>query len=167
MTRPSRGGNRLPRTSPAVHQHRSRRGRAGARPPPPASRQCHIASAPCSLIEAGRDKRTHLRFSRISIARCADLVRSSASAWVLCHDQVHPVIAAPAHGPRSHPDGTFGSAGAGPRLAARLHHSQTEYQTPSGGGECPLLPRSADAAPADTHLPAGRMRAADRRPWPR
>jgi hypothetical protein len=36
----------------------------------------------CTLkvIETGRDERTLLRFSRISIARRADLVRSSASA---------------------------------------------------------------------------------------
>ena len=43
------------------------------------------------VILAGRDKRTRLRFSRISIARCADLVRSSASARGPLSGSVHPV----------------------------------------------------------------------------
>ena len=34
-----------------------------------------------SRIRTGHDERTLLRYSRISIARCADLVRSPASAW--------------------------------------------------------------------------------------
>ncbi len=40
--------------------------------------------------EAGRDERTRLRFSRISIARCADLIRCSASAWGPLSWLVHP-----------------------------------------------------------------------------
>jgi len=43
------------------------------------------------VMTAGRDKRTRLRFSRISIARCADLVRSSASASGPLSQSVHPV----------------------------------------------------------------------------
>ena len=46
------------------------------------------------VIEAERDERTRLRFSRISIARCADLVRSPASASGPLSPSVHPVTAA-------------------------------------------------------------------------
>jgi hypothetical protein len=46
------------------------------------------------VIQAGHDERTRLRFSRISIARCADLIRSSASAWGPLSWSVHPVTAA-------------------------------------------------------------------------
>ena len=46
------------------------------------------------VIRAGHDERTRLRFSRISIARCADLIRSSASAWGPLSWSVHPVTAA-------------------------------------------------------------------------
>ena len=46
------------------------------------------------VIQAGRDERTLLRLSRISIARCADLIRSSAYAWGPLSWSVHPVAAA-------------------------------------------------------------------------
>ena len=46
------------------------------------------------VIQAERDKRTRLRFSRISIARCADLVRSPASAWGPLSPSVHRVTGA-------------------------------------------------------------------------
>jgi hypothetical protein len=49
-------------------------------------------------IPARHDKRTLLRFSRISIARCADLVRSSASAWGPVSWSFHPITAARATG---------------------------------------------------------------------
>jgi hypothetical protein len=39
---------------------------------------------------AERDDGTRLRFSRISIARCADLVRSFVFAWVLWHMSHRP-----------------------------------------------------------------------------
>jgi hypothetical protein len=46
------------------------------------------------VVQAGRDKRTRLRFSRISIARCADVIRSSASAWGPLSQSVHRVTGA-------------------------------------------------------------------------
>jgi len=49
---------------------------------------------------AGRDERTRLRFSRISIARCADVIRSPASAWGPLSQSVHPVTGARATGQR-------------------------------------------------------------------
>ena len=52
------------------------------------------------VIQAGRDERTLLRFSRISIARCADLIRSSASSWGPLSQSVHPVTGARATGQR-------------------------------------------------------------------
>jgi hypothetical protein len=52
------------------------------------------------VIPAGRDERTLLRFSRISIARCADVIRSSASAWGPLSWSVHPVAGARATGQR-------------------------------------------------------------------
>jgi len=47
---------------------------------------------------AWHDKRTRLRFSRISIARCADLVRYSASAWGPLSCSFHPITGARARG---------------------------------------------------------------------
>ena len=52
------------------------------------------------VIGAGRDERTPLRFSRISIARCADLVRSPASAWGPLSRLVHPITGARARDQR-------------------------------------------------------------------
>ena len=46
------------------------------------------------VIRTGRDERTLLRLSRISIARCADLIRSSAYAWGPLSESVHPVTGA-------------------------------------------------------------------------
>ena len=53
------------------------------------------------VVGAGRDERTRLRFSRISIARCADLIRCSASAWGPLSWPVHPVTGSTRHGPTS------------------------------------------------------------------
>ena len=47
-----------------------------------------------NVVQAGRDERTRLRFSRISIARCADVIRSSASAWGPLSQSVHRVTGA-------------------------------------------------------------------------
>jgi len=47
------------------------------------------------------DERTPLRFSRISIARCADLIRSSASAWGPLSLVSPPRHGSTRHGPRS------------------------------------------------------------------
>ncbi|HYB48340.1 MAG TPA: hypothetical protein VED20_13445 [Streptosporangiaceae bacterium] len=58
--------------------------------------QRSFASVGAQVIQAGRDERTPLRFSRISIARCADLVRCSASAWGPLSRSVHPVTRAAA-----------------------------------------------------------------------
>jgi len=63
------------------------------------------------VVQTGRDERTLLRFSRISIARCADLVRSSASAWGPLSRSVHPVTGAAARDQRPCAPGTFGRAG--------------------------------------------------------
>jgi hypothetical protein len=46
------------------------------------------------VIRAGRDERTLLRLSRISIARCADVIRSSAYAGSPLSQSVHRVTAA-------------------------------------------------------------------------
>ena len=62
------------------------------------------------VIQAGRDERTRLRFSRISIARCADLIRYSASAWGPLSRSVHPRHGSTRHGPKSLPHRTFGRA---------------------------------------------------------
>ena len=53
-------------------------GRWRARRPGAAHPRCRMWR---KVIRTGRDERTLLRFSRISIARCTDLIRSSASAW--------------------------------------------------------------------------------------
>jgi hypothetical protein len=59
------------------------------------------------VTEAGYDEGTRLGFSRILIARCADLVRFSASVWVLCLGQsIRPGVTR--HGPRSFGYGAFG-----------------------------------------------------------
>ena len=68
------------------------------------------------VIQAGRDERTLLRLSRISIARCADLIRSSAYAWGPLSWSVHPVTAARATDQRPcardlRPDGAGSTAG--------------------------------------------------------
>jgi len=47
-----------------------------------------------SIGSSGHDERTRLRFSRISNARCADMIRSSASAGGPLSWSVHPVTAA-------------------------------------------------------------------------
>ena len=52
------------------------------------------------LVQPGRDERTRLRFSRISIARCADVIRSSASASGPLSPSVHRVTGARATGQR-------------------------------------------------------------------
>ena len=80
-----------------ARDHRCRAERGVLRVPWPMA--CMAAGASLTLdvgwsarvILAGRDKRTRLRFSRISIARCADLVRSSASARGPLSGSVHPV----------------------------------------------------------------------------
>jgi hypothetical protein len=68
------------------------------------------------VIQAGRDERTCLRFSRISIARCADVIRSSASAWGPLSQSVHRVTGARATDQRPcaqdlRPGGVGGTAG--------------------------------------------------------
>ena len=56
---------------------------------------------PRKVIQTGHDERTLLRFSRISIARCADLIRSPASAWGPLSRSVHPVTGSACQGPTS------------------------------------------------------------------
>ena len=53
-----------------------------------AKASCTCPNRPETKVsQAGRDERTRLRFSRISITRCTDLARFPAPAWVLCHGQ--------------------------------------------------------------------------------
>ena len=76
------------------------------------------------VIQAGHDERTRLRFSRISIARCADLIRSSASAWGPLSQSVHPVTGAPAtdQRPRAQ-DLRPGGVGSTAEVARPLRHA--------------------------------------------
>jgi hypothetical protein len=72
-----------------VHYDRCRAGRGVLRVRWHLARTAAGAHARCRLERRGSPGRTRredrLRSSRISIARCADLNRCSASAWVLCH----------------------------------------------------------------------------------
>jgi hypothetical protein len=53
------------------------------------------------VVQARRDERTRLRFSRISIARCADLIRSPASTWGPLSSVSPPRHGTTRHGPTS------------------------------------------------------------------
>ena len=79
---------------------------------------------PRKVIQAGRDERTLLRFSRISIARCADLVRSSAYAWGPLSQVSPPHHGSARHGPTS--------LRTGPSAGRRRQYGRTAA---AGGGE--------------------------------
>jgi hypothetical protein len=66
---------------------------------------------------AGRDERTRLRFSRISISRCADVVRYSASASGPLSQSVHPVTG---YAPRTNVPAAQGLRPGGVGQAAEL-----------------------------------------------
>jgi hypothetical protein len=62
------------------------------------------------VIQARHNERPRLRFSRISIARCADHVRYSASAWGSLVPVIPPHYESARHRPRSPAHGTFAAA---------------------------------------------------------
>jgi len=101
------------------------------------------------VVQAGRDERTRLRFSRISIARCADLIRYSASAWGPLSRSVHPVTGARATDQR--PCRTGPSAG-----------RRRQY----GGTRPPFTSRSVVGATRDPYPPCCVPVCAGRRGYP-
>jgi hypothetical protein len=95
------------------------------------------------VIQAGRDERTLLRLSRISIARCADLIRSSAYAWGPLSWSVHPVAAARAtdQGPCAGDlrPGRCGQCGRTARCRARRGHHRQHHGGPGPAGTADCL----------------------------
>jgi hypothetical protein len=119
-----------------------------------------------NVDQAGRDERTRLRFSRISIARCADVIRSSASAWGPLSQSVHRVTGARATDQRPcaqdlRPGGTcYGRIpGAGDGGRERARSSQTWPMAP-GPPALRVVPRERGLAGLRRHqpLPAARRR---------
>ena len=92
---------------------------------------------PRKVIQAGRDERTLLRFSRISIARCADLVRSSAYAWGPLSQVSPPRHGSARHGPTS--------LRTGPSAGRRRRYGRTAA---AGGGGRELAIMAVPAADA-------------------
>ena len=111
-----------------VHDYRCRRTGRSARPLAGGVHGDRRAAHPQrglqgKVIQAGRDERTLLRLSRISIARCADLIRSSAYAWGPLSWSVHPVTGARATDQRPcagdlRPGGAGSTAGLRRRVVA-------------------------------------------------
>ena len=106
------------------------------------------------VIRTGRDERTLLRLSRISIARCADLIRSSAYAWGPLSWSVHPVTGARATDQRPcagdlRPGCAGSTAGLRRRevAAARACWSSMSWLQPTPGKQVRAEPKSPSNGP--------------------